>query len=309
MAYTNTSNLNAPVMKIFLCLLVGYILSGCTTSYNAPIARRNFTGQDYPTRFATIITEDAGQCRPIFITHIDEVPTMLNAPAPTVVDVASGKRKIRVSTASNEKPGTFSADIDIHCNDHNMYRVSLELVNNISSNNCFLNDSRLITPFQSPIEINGNSYSNINCLLLYWNILPVTKDVPTWLANNNNRNLFVYAVDSYIQQLSYSNAKQVLTAIDQFTKKSSGMKYDQDTKVRIFNFCVYNSFSELPIVQKTASFTPMSTNIPISQNFQVYIPPYTPIPATYKPPAPILPPPAYRPAPVSSPGLQRVNFN
>lgn len=262
------------------------LLTGCATT----TPRRNFTGLQNPSTFSTIYTDSGNQYSQIKITKVDEYST--GYPQPTIVDVSPGSRRVFVETPSINRPGSYYARLEFRCREHVMYRITFEKVDRPSSTNIItIMNPELLVSFDTPLEIDGDIFSNINGVLAHWSAVPVFLDIPDWFSVRTNRDVFMSTVDSKIQNLTVSSSRILLNAINQLLDTALNIKRARMPTDGEYVFKVYESLSTTAIVQSAAIyFKPVqSTPAPSYVNYQPYI--YTPPPPVYKPPQINIPPP------------------
>lgn len=279
-----------PIIYIFIALS---LLTGCATT----TPRRNFTGLQYPSAFSTVYTDSGSQHSQIKITKVDDVST--GYPQPTIVDVSPGNRRVMVETPSINKPGSYYARLGIPCREHVMYRISLEKGDRPSSTNIIeIMNPELMVAFDTPLEVDGDKFTDINSVLAHWRAVPVLLDIPDWFSTRSNRDSFMSTVDGKIQNLTVSSSRILLNAINELLDTALNIKRARVPTDGEYVFKVYESLSTKALVQSAAIyFKPVqSTPAPSYVNYQPYI--YTPPPQVYKPPqiyAPPPPAPSYRP--------------
>ena len=278
-------------MKPHIYAIMAVSLAGCATT----TPRRNFTGLEYPNTFSTIYTDASSQYSQIKITKVDEYST--GYPQPTIVDVSPGSRRVVVETSALGKPGSYYARLDIPCHDHVMYRVTLEKDDLPSSTNIItIMNPELLVGFGTPLEIDGDTYINVNSILARWRAVPLLLDIPDWFSIRSNRDAFISTVDEKIQNLTVSSSRNILNAINQLLDTALNIKRSRVPTDGEYVFKVYESSNSKALVKTAAVYYKpvQSTPAPSYVNYQPYI--YTPPPQVYKQPQIYIPPPVSAPS-------------
>jgi hypothetical protein len=269
-----------------LALLYVVVLTGCAT---APL--RNFTGQENPRTFSTVITETTDYERPIFISKIDGRDTGPGSRRmPTVVDVRPGMRQIDVVARTAKNQGSYGANLNIQCEAGKMYRVILSSETNTPSPATIrATDADVDVEFQRLVAIDERIYTTVGELFLAWELVPSDADVPEWFRASDNRSDLARGIEEKIQDLPYSSANVILAGTTSYVGRIREISTSRVRDSSQFIFRAYETMSDRVLVSAPVIYT--ADPPPVSY----YSPPI------YIPPPPPRPTPVYTPTPKFNP--------
>lgn len=269
-------------------LCAGLLAAGCSTT-----PQRNFTGQPYPTSFATVITATSAKSKEITISKINGRRTTEGwRDAPTVVDVLPGRHTFGVSARSSDNKGSYSESVSFDAQEGQMYRITLDSMPDDSSSQQLTTDApqfRKILPMR--VQINGESFSDISSLLDYWGIVSKTSDVSSVLSSESQRGQVLQEVERRVETIPHAQAKAILSATSELIESISKELEDRESALPL-GFLVRDTSGNSLLAAVGAPYKEDPPPAPY-----VYIPPvtYTPPPKPYVPPKiNFTPPPSFR---------------
>lgn len=280
--------------NIAYSLLLTSLAAGCSTT-----PQRNFTGQPYPTSFATVITATSAKSSKVTFSEVNGRRASDGwRDAPSVVDVRPGHNTFKIVARSADNKGSYSASVSFNVLDGRMYRVTLDsMPEDLCRKPLTLESSLLREPLSPKVDIDGQSFSDIASVLDHWGILSKTSDVSVALSSESRRLELTQAVDQRVQSFSYAQAKSILSATTELLEAVS-REIQERKKTLPTGFLVRDTTGDSLVASIGA---PYKEDPPPPPYTPVYIPPYTytPPPKIYTPPKPTppmnwSPPPAPR---------------
>lgn len=264
--------------RITLSLLLVTLAAGCSTT-----PQRNFTGQPYPSAFATVITTTSTKSSKVTISEVNgRRATDGWRDAPTVIDVRPGYNTITLVARSADNKGSYTESVSFSAIDGRMYRVTLDSMPEDPSRKPLTIESSLLKKSLSPnLEIDGQSFSDIASVLDHWGILSRTSDVSVALATESRRMEVTQAVERRVQPLPYAQAKSILSATTGLLESVS-RELQERKKALPTGFLVRDTTGDSLVASIGAPYKEDPPPPPYTP--PIYIPPYTPPPKTYSPP-------------------------
>lgn len=267
-------------------LCAGLLAAGCSTT-----PQRNFTGQPYPTYFATVITATSVKSSIVTFSEVNGKRASDGwRDAPTVVDIRPGHNTFKLIARSADNKGSYTESISFSALDGRIYRVTLDSIPEDPSLKPLTPESLQLRNTLSPkVDIDGQSFSDIASILDRWGILSKTCDVSVELASENKRMEVTQAVERQVQTLSYAQAKGILSATTGFIEAAL-REIQERKKAMPIGFLVRDTTGDSLVVSIGASYK--------EDPPPVYTPVYIPPVNYYKPPPQpvmprIVPPPSF----------------
>lgn len=264
--------------RFLMPLCAGLLAAGCSTT-----PQRNFTGQPYPTSFATVITATSAKSSKVTFSEVNGRRASDGwRDAPTVVDVRPGHNTFKLVARSADNKGSYTESISFSALDGRMYRVTLDSMPDDPSKKPLTLESSLLRKSLSPnVDIDGQSFSDFASLLDHWGIMSKTSDVSVALASESKRMEVTQAVERHVQTLSYAQAKGILSATTAVLESVS-RELQERKKALPAGFLVRDTTADSIVAKVGAPYKEDPPPPPYTP--PIYIPPYTPPPKPYSPP-------------------------
>ncbi|HMO41480.1 MAG TPA: hypothetical protein PKE17_18865 [Saprospiraceae bacterium] len=269
-------------------LCAGLLAAGCSTT-----PQRNFTGQPYPTSFATVITATSAKSSKVTFSEVNGRRASDGwRDAPTVVDVRPGNNTFKLIARSVDDKGSYSESVSFDAQEGQMYRITLDSMPDDPSRKKLTTDAlQLGSALPIRIDVEGETFSDIASLLDFWGILSKTSDVSFALSSESQRRRVSQDVERRVETIPHAQAKAILSATSELIESISKELKERESALPL-GFLVRDTSGNTLLAAIGAPYKEDPPPDPY-----VYIPPvtYTPPPKTYVPPQiNFTPPPSFR---------------
>ena len=305
--------------SFIILLILGAFSGGCSTlhtRYNPPLPpKRNYTGQSNPTSFATVFVS-ADTDYSISFLDIDGEDTTSGLFGPRVVDICPGYRSFglcaRINKANSHAFVTNTASFRVE--EGRIYQITLESLPN-KSNPCLLTLEAIahkksvsgFLSFSPPLTFDGQSFSDIGCLLSHWGILRQSADLSKALATAAQKTKVEEDLKLHLETVPYAQAQKILESASQLlTVVSKEVQLSKESISAATGFVIRDTSDQIIVASLPAHECPIATGYFPPQEpaytssytpaYQPTYPPlYTPPPGTFNSTPTYAPSPAYSP--------------
>lgn len=276
---------------IVLIMLISIPL-GCST-----VPKRNFTGQPYPTSFATVFTASSIKSSKARIFEVNGKRTANDFISyPSVIDIPLGNNTIMLWAESPVNNGSYVGSVSFSAIDGRMYCVTLDSMPQSEAINPLTPDSlKNKKPLPQPVRIADKSFTDIASLLDFWGILSIHSDISAAFTSDKSIKEVNQAVEQHVQSLPYAQANMIISETKDFLD-SAWRELNERKKYQPIGFIVRDTMDGSLVASVGTQFKKHLPTPPPAP--YVYIPPpvtYTPPPKPYVPPKiNFTPPPSFR---------------